>query len=111
MRAREYICGTCLSLSIALAQTPRPLQFNVVYNCGNGQSRFRVLSCTGGEPTDSCEAQYVDPMAPQGAGAKITAPRKSLVDLAQTCVVERPPARPAAAPPAAAPVSQPPAPA
>lgn len=97
-----------ITAGLVIAPAQRTLQFDVAYSCSNGQTRLKVLSCAGNSDADSCDIQYLDRTAAQGLGARISAPRKQVTALLQTCVIERPPAKVenAPAPPAPAPVQQ-----
>ena len=90
MRTRR-IGSALLAISAGLVNAPAQpaVQLDVVYSCSGGRTKLKILSCAGNFDGDSCDVQYLDSTAAQGLGARISAPRKQVVELLHTCVIQR----------------------
>ncbi len=60
------VAGAVTSLQSAGAQKKDNIEYNAVYDCGPGRSRFRVLNCKGPGKLDRCEVFYINEHSPNG---------------------------------------------
>ncbi|HKO41940.1 MAG TPA: hypothetical protein VJU84_01515 [Pyrinomonadaceae bacterium] len=62
-----------------MAQKQDKIEYNHVYDCGDGRARFKVLSCTGPGKYDRCETFVINELSP-GGGFKGSSTRATLED-------------------------------
>ena len=63
----------------ARAQQRDNTEYNTVYDCGSGRSKFKVLSCKGTGKLDRCEVFFINERSP-GGGFKDTISRSQVDD-------------------------------
>ena len=73
------IAGAAVVWQRAAAQKQDKIEYNAVYDCGNGKSKFKVLSCKGTGKLDKCEVFYINEYSP-GGGFKDSINRGQLDD-------------------------------
>lgn len=61
----------------ALAQDK--IEYNQIYDCGEGRQKFKVLSCTGPSKSDRCETFDINELSP-GGGFKSSSSRALIED-------------------------------
>ena len=84
------IAGAAVMLQRAAAQDN--IEYNQVYDCGDGKSKFKVLSCKGAGKFDRCEIFYINEYSP-GGGFKDSTYRSQINDLLnQGCKTKNRPA-------------------
>ena len=84
------ITGAAVVLQRATAQDK--IEYNQVYDCGDGKSKFKVLSCKGTGKFDRCEIFYINEYSP-GGGFKDSINRGQIDDmLNQGCKIKGRPA-------------------
>ncbi len=74
------IAGAAVVLQKATAQKQDKIQYNAVYDCGEGKSKFKVLSCKGTGKFDRCEIFYINELSP-GGGFKDSINRGQIDDM------------------------------
>ncbi len=60
------VAGAAIVFQKAVAQQRDEIQYNEVYDCGPGRSKFKVLSCKGTGRLDRCEVFYINEHSPNG---------------------------------------------
>jgi hypothetical protein len=58
--------GATIVFQKAAAQQKDEIEYNEVYDCGSGRSKFRVLSCKGTGRFDRCDVFYINEYSPNG---------------------------------------------
>lgn len=80
------IAGAAAVLQRAAAQDK--LEYNQIYDCGEGKSKFKVLSCKGAGKFDRCDIFYINEYSP-GGGFKDSISRSQIDDmLNQGCKIK-----------------------
>jgi len=87
MNARRlvFVAAMLVGLSVALtayhvsAQQQNKIEYGAVYDCGDGKSKFKVLSCKGTGRFDRCEVFYINEYSP-GGGFKDSISRGLVLD-------------------------------
>lgn len=59
------VCAA-VALKRADAQKQDKIEYNAVYDCGDGKSKFKVLSCKGTGKFDRCDIFYINEYSPGG---------------------------------------------
>ncbi len=87
------IAGAAVFLQKAMAQKQDKIEYNQVYDCGDGsKSKFKVLSCKGTGKFDRCEVFYINELSP-GGGNKVSTYRSGVEDdINQGCKIKGRPA-------------------
>jgi hypothetical protein len=87
------IAGAIVSLKRVTAQMQDKIEYNQVYDCGDGsKSKFKVLSCKGTGKFDRCEVFYINELSP-GGGNKVSTYRSGIEDdINQGCKIKGRPA-------------------
>lgn len=76
-----------------MAQMKNKIEYNQIYDCGVGKSKFKVLSCKGTGKSDRCEIFYINECSP-GGGFKDSISRSQIDDLInQGCKTKNRPAK------------------
>jgi hypothetical protein len=84
------IAGAAVVLQRATAQDK--VEYNQIYDCGNGKSKFKVLSCKGTGKLNRCEIFYINEYSP-GGGFKDSINRGQIEDsINQGCKIKNRPA-------------------
>jgi len=60
------ITGGVFALNEVAAVSQDEIEYNAVYECGTGRSKFKILSCNGTGKLDKCEVFYVNALSPGG---------------------------------------------
>lgn len=60
------LAGGVIALRTVAAVSQDDIEYNGVYECGTGRSKFKILSCDGPGKLDKCEVFYVNPLTPGG---------------------------------------------
>jgi len=60
------ITGAAISLESVTAHMQDKVEYNAVYDCGDGKRKFKVLSCKGTGKFDRCEVFYINEYSPGG---------------------------------------------
>lgn len=60
------LAGAAVVLQKATAQMQDKIEYNQVYDCGDGKPKFRVLSCAGSDKFDRCKIFTVNELSPGG---------------------------------------------
>lgn len=85
------IAGAAVFMQRATAQKQDSIQYNAAYDCGEGKSKFRVLSCKGTGKLDRCEVFYINEHSP-GGGFKDSISHSQVENLInQGCRTKNPP--------------------
>lgn len=74
------IAGVAFILPPAAAQKQDDIEYNAVYDCGDGKSKFKVFSCKGTGKLDRCEIFYINEYSP-GGGFKDSSSRSQIDDM------------------------------
>ena len=86
------IAGAAVVFKTAAAQMKDKVEYNQVYDCGDGKSKFKVLSCKGTGKFDRCDIFYINEYSP-GGGFKDSIYRSQIDDmLNQGCKTKNRPA-------------------
>jgi len=73
------VAGGAVILQRATAQTRDKIEYNQVYDCGDGKGQFKVLSCSGMGKFDRCETFAINKLSP-GGGFKGSSTRATIED-------------------------------
>ena len=73
------IGGASVSFQKAMAQKQDKIEYNQIYDCGEGRQKFKVLSCTGPGKSDRCETFDINELSP-GGGFKGSSSRALIED-------------------------------
>ena len=46
------------------------IEYGIVYDCGAGKGKFKVIECDGDEDSDWCKVQYLNESSPGGVGSE-----------------------------------------
>lgn len=71
--------GVAVVLQKAAAQKQDKIEYNQVYDCGEGKGKFKVLSCSGPGKSDRCETFDINELSP-GGGYKGSSSRALIED-------------------------------
>jgi hypothetical protein len=86
------IAGAAAAFESVAAQMRDKIEYNAVYDCGDGKSKFKVLSCKGTGKFDRCEIFYINEYSP-GGGFKNSTYRSQIDDsINQGCKIKNRPA-------------------
>lgn len=79
LMAITLIAGAAVVLQKTTAQKQNKIEYNQVYECGEGKGKFKVLSCAGPGKYDRCETFVINELSP-GGGFKGSSTRGTLED-------------------------------
>lgn len=86
------IAGATVVLQKATAQKQDKIEYNTIYDCGNGRAKFKISSCKGTGKFDRCEVFTINELSP-GGGYKNSMYRSQLEDdIKQGCKTKNSPA-------------------
>jgi hypothetical protein len=82
------IAGASLTFKTVTADIQDKIEYNQTYDCGDGKSKFKVLSCKGTGKLDRCDIFYINELSP-GGGFKDSINRGQIDDmLNQGCKIK-----------------------
>lgn len=92
--AAIIVIGAAFALKSVTAEIQDKVEYNQIYDCGDGKSKFKVLSCKGTGKFDRCDVFYINENSP-GGGFKDSINRVQIDNmLNQGCKIKgRPAAR------------------
>lgn len=73
------VIGAAVALKSVTAEQQDKIEYNQVYDCGDGKTKFKVLSCTGPGKFDKCETFTINELSP-GGGYKGSIYRSQIED-------------------------------
>jgi hypothetical protein len=73
------VVGATIALKRVAAEQQDKIEYNQVYDCGNGRGKFKVLRCTGTGKYDRCETFTINELSP-GGGFKGSSLRATIED-------------------------------
>jgi hypothetical protein len=77
--AITIIIGAAITWKSVTAEQQDKIEYNQVYDCGEGKGKFKVLSCKGTGKYDRCETFAINELSP-GGGFKGSSTRGTLED-------------------------------
>lgn len=91
MNRRKHLLFATVALAIGLLTVMKDvrvfsqdnqdtIEYNAVYDCGAGRSKFRVVSCEGAGDMDRCKVQTLSEFAPKGISHEDNWYRKTVTD-------------------------------